>query len=386
MRSSGIHKILGFAGCAFLGLPFAPLLAGVSPLGTYPAVERLWMGLEEGSIRPAAYEQIRASAEGYIALHAKDGQMLKKDEHWATSDPEQLEIERKSVEIDASKLERQIKKNRDDAMEAKARTSLELHEAEGKRTGLLDAARDEQVPAALKTRVKEAITNIDEQIAQLRGKIDPETIERDLKLEADEGGVQMERKRKQLLATEKRSRLVAGFDGELRLSDPLKKLQAAAKSPDELLWVKPNEHIATLVNDQVYEISVTASSPLLAEIPTESLLVFLQEGKTGRLVAGEYARTDEIDTGAEIVRNYIFTIRKDSVDVARYSVGQRNLVHVYRKFPRPYRMIHKKDIAFLASDVLAASGWDGLVRHLWPGSEVIQVGPQTIAVKPKDEN
>lgn len=386
MRGFGIHKIVWFAGCACLGLTLSVLAAGVSPLQSYPAVERLWMGLEEGSIRPAAYEQIRASVEGNMALHAKDGQMLKKDEHWATSDPEQLEIERKSVEIDASKLERQIKKNRDDAMEAKLRMSLELHEAESKRTGLVDATGDDEIPLDLKKRAKEAITNIDEQIARLREKLAPETVERDLKLEADEGELQLERKRKLLLASEKRSRLVAGFEGELRLSDSLKKLQAAAKSPDELLWVKPNEHIATIVNDEVYEISVTASSPLLAEIPTESLLVFLQEGKTGRLVAGEYARTDEIDTGAEITRNYIFTIRKDSVDVARYSVGQRNLVHVYRKFSQPYRMIHKKDIAFLASDVLASSGWDGLVRHLWPGSEVIQVGPQTIAVKPKDEN
>ncbi|MBC7980546.1 MAG: hypothetical protein H7Y36_08295, partial [Armatimonadetes bacterium] len=217
-------------------------------------------------------------------------------------------------------------------------------------------------------------------------KLDPETIERELKLEADEGELQIDRKRKQLLALEKRSRLVAGFEGELRLSDSLRKSQIAAKSPKDLLWVKSNEHIATIVNDEVYEISVTASSPLLAEIPTENLLVFLQEGKTGRLIAGEYARTDEIDSGAEIIRNYIFTIRKDSVDAARYSVGQRNLVHVYRKFSRPYRMIHKKDIAFLASDILSTSGWDGLVRHLWQGSEVIQVGPQTIAVKPKDEN
>jgi hypothetical protein len=112
----------------------------------------------------------------------------------------------------------------------------------------------------------------------------------------------------------------------------------------------------------------------------------LQEGQTGRLIAGEYSRTDEVDTGAEITRNYIFQIQKDSLDAARHSMGQRNLVHVYRKFPQPFRLVYKKDIALSAPEVLSASGWDGLVRHLWPGSTVMQVGPQTIAVKPKDEN
>jgi hypothetical protein len=344
------------------------------------------MGLEEGSIRPAAYEQVRASAEGDFALHASEGQMLQKDEKWATYDPEALDIERRALAVDEGKLELLTCKNRADAEDAALRMSVELHEATGKRAELVDVLKDSEVQETFKNRVREALGKMDQRIKLLEERLDPEKMERDLALETEEGELQVVRKRKQLLSLEKRSQLAAGFVGELRLSDSIQKKLASVKSPEELLWVKANELLATIVNDQVYEISVMATSPSIAEIPSESLLVFLQEGQTGRLIDGEYSRTDEIDTGAEITRNYIFQIRKDSLDAARHSMGQRNLVHVYRKFSRPYRLVYKKDIALLAPDVLSANGWDGLVRHLWPGSEVMQVGPQTIAVKPKDEN
>lgn len=386
MRLFGNHKTAGLTWCLSLGFSLLSHAVEVKALESFPSVDRLWMGLEEGSIRPAAYEQIRASSEGFLALNAKDGQILKKDEQWAVMDPEQLDIERKTLAVEETKLERQLKKTREDARDAQLRASLELHETEREREVLVDASQEPGIPVALRNRAAEAVEKIDEQIALLREKADPATMEKEVQVELDEGQLQIARKRKQFLTLEKRSLLVAGFDGELRLSDPLKKLVAAAAEPDALLWVNANEHLATLVDDDRYEISVMATSPVLAQIPREDLLVFLQEGQTGRLIAGEYARTDEIDSGAEIVRHFIFNIRETALDEARHSMGQLNLVHVYRKFSEPFRLVHKKDIAFLAPEVLATSGWDGLVRHLWPGSVVIQVGPQAIAVKAKNEN
>jgi hypothetical protein len=125
---------------------------------------------------------------------------------------------------------------------------------------------------------------------------------------------------------------------------------------------------------------------LLADIPRDQMLVFLQDSQTGRLIAGDYVRTDEVDNGREISRNFVFSIRDRDAEGARQAQGTRCLIHVYRKFSHPFRLVYKKDIAFAAPDVLERSGWDGLVRHLWPGSKVLQVGPQTIAVEPPDAN
>ena len=355
----------------------------VKPLTSFREVERLWMGMEEGVIRPAAYQQVRAETDGCVAIYAKDGQALKKGEHWATLDPEQLNIERRSLEVDKGKQDQQLEKGRDDAEEVHVNRSLDLHDIEGKRENLLRVSQDPDIPVALRQRARETVAKLDERIAVLRAKQVPAVLERDLRQLAADNALQIERKQKLLVTLEKHSQLVAESDGLLRLGGPLKEKLAAA-APETPLWVKTGDLLGTIVDDRHYEISVSAAGPLLSEIPLDQLLVFIQDSQTGALIAGEYARTDEIDSGREITRNFIFNIRQDGVANARQAQGTRNLVHVYRKFSRPYRLIYKKDIAFSAPEVLESSGWDGLVRHLWPGSQVIQVGPQTIAVEPKD--
>ncbi len=355
----------------------------VKPLSSCREVERLWMGMEEGVIRPAAYEQVHAEADGYVAVHAKDGQILQKGDAWATLDPEQLDIERRSFEVEKGKQEQQRVKGREDAQEAHLNTSLELHDFEGKRENLVSVSQDAAIPAPLRQRARSAVSKLDERITVLRGKLAPAVLEQNLKQLDEDNTLQIARKKKQLFILEKHSCLVAASAGQLRLGGPLKEKIAAAP-PATPLWVKSGDLLGTIVDDRHYEISVSAAGPLLAEIPHDELLVFIQDSQTGKLIAGDYTRTDEVDSGREITRNFIFIIRQDGVDNARQAQGTRNLVHVYRKFPRPYRLVYKKDIAFLAPDVLEPSGWDGLVRHLWPGSKVIQVGPQTIAVEPKD--
>ncbi len=343
------------------------------------------MGMEEGVIRPASYAQIRADGDGYVALHAEDLKMLRKGEHWATMDPEQLDIERRSLELDESKQQQLLEKGREDLREARLRMTFELHEAEGKRGSLEDASRDPEISVALRQRAAEAIQKLDERISTLREKVDPALLERDLRVLEEDNALQFSRKQKQLVALEKRSCLLAGSAGQLRLGDPLKE-KLAAGEPGKPAWMKTGDLLGTIVDDRHYEISVAAAGPLLSGIPREQLLVFIQDSQTGKLIAGEYNRTEELDSGREISRNFVFTIPDGSLENARQAQGTRNLVHVYRKFPKPYRIVFKKDIAFAAPDVLDANGWDGLVRHLWPDSRVIQVGPQTIAVEPKDAN
>ncbi len=359
--------------------------AGEKPLNSYPQSDRLWLGLEEGVIRPAAYEQFRMEGEGFVSLLAKDGQKLQKGEQWATLDPEQLDIERRSFELEKSKQEQALKKGREDLEDARLSLSLDLHELERKRDDLANVAGDASIPPVLRRRAEEAVSKMDERIAATRVKLSSESKERDVRLLEEESELQMVRKQRQLLTLEKRSCLVAEFDGELRIADSIKE-KLAELSPGELPWVKGGEVIGSITNDRSYEIFVTASGPLFAELPQEELLVFLQDPQTGGLLAGEFARTEETDNGREIVRTYVFTVRETDAERARKSMGTRCLIHVYRKFPGKFRVVYKKDIAFAAPEVLENAGWDGLVRHLWPGSKVIQVGPQTIAVDPKHED
>lgn len=369
----------------FSAVPLLAAAAEVPSLESSREGERLWMGIEEGVIRPASYTQIRADVDGYVALHAEDGKMLREGDYWATLDPEQLEIERRALELDRSKQKQQLDKGREDLRDARLQMTLEMRETEGRRGSLSDVMQDPEISATLRQRAGEAVKKLDERISNFREKLDPAAEERDLRLLEEDIALQLSRKEKQFVALEKRSCLRAGSAGQLRLGDPLKEKLATAE-PGKPLWMKIGDLLGTIVDEKHYEISVAAVGPLLSEIPRDQLLVFIQDSQTGRLIAGKYSRTDEIDSGREIARNFIFIIPEEGMENARQSQGTRNLVHVYRKFPRPYRIVYKKDIAFAAPDVLDESGWDGLVRHLWPGSKVIQVGPQTIAVEPKDAN
>lgn len=359
--------------------------AEVPSLESARETERLWMGMEEGTIRPSTYSQVRADGDGDVVIHAVDGRMLHKDEQWATLDPEQLTIERRSLEVDREKQRQQLEKSREDLRESRVRLALELHETEGKRASLVEVSADPNLSAALKQRAGEAVKKLDERLVVIREKLDPAIEDRDVRLLEEENALQISRKQKQFDVLERRSCLRAEAAGQLRFSDALKE-KLAAGEPGKPVWMKTGDLLATIVDDRHYEITVTAAGPLLSEIPREQLLVFIQDSQTGKLIPGEYSRTEEVDSGREIVRNFIFVIAESGVENARQAQGTRNLVHVYRKFARPYRIVFKKDIAFAAPDVLEASGWDGLVRHLWPGSKVIQVGPQTIAVEPKNAN
>jgi hypothetical protein len=386
MKLSGTKKLTTYAIFGCMALCQFSVAGENKPLESYPKVDRIWMGTEEGSIRPAAYQQVRSTIDGYFALKAKDGQLLKKGELWAIIDPEEIEIERKSLDLEKAKLQQQADKTAGETLEAQIRLALDIHEAEGKRQTLIDASQNTSIPAELRKRAGDSISKIDERLRMLKKRASPKTLKRNVELEETEGELAIEKKQKQFLALKKRSFLVAEFDGELRLSDSVKKAVADRKEPDALLWVASNEHLATVVNDSKYEIVVKATSPILSQIKREDILVFLQEPQTGRLIGGDYARTDEIDTGGEIIQNYVFNIQGASIQDARHSSGQTGLVHIYRKFSTPVRLIFKKDIAFAESDILASRGWDGLVMSLWPGSTVLQVAPQTIAVRPKNDN
>ncbi len=359
----------------------------VKPLTSYPEVDRLWLGMEEGSVRPSSYAQQKAAGEGFLRIQAKDGQQLKEGECWAVMDPEQLEIEIKALELDEQKLVQQRRQLTIDSWDAEARLTMELSEMMDKKTALEDASKDLNLPARLRGQATKAIARLERQIALQKERLDPETLKRELQLEFDASELAIARKRKQLEVLKRRSYMVAEFAGELRLSDRIKDALGKLKEGEEArVWVDANEHLAVIEDASRYEITVASSGPVMGSVPAKQLLVFLQQSQTGRLIGGEYTRTEEVDSGLEIKLNYIFNIKEGALEDAMRSMGQRNLVHVYCRFNRPYRLVHKKDIAFAAPEVLANSGWAGLVRHLWPGSEVAQVGPQAIAIKAKDEN
>jgi hypothetical protein len=355
-------------------------------LSSMPEIGRIWMGMEEGSVRPASYQQVRAEAEGLIELFRKDMEQLKRGTHWATVDPRQLEIEEQTIAVEELKAKHMSRKAEEDAESTRVRGLLEIREMETKARELESLAKSDEFPEAIRKRSASALSELQSRIKTMKERVDPAEIEEQLRAEKQEADLQIARKRKQLELIRRRSLLTAENDGELRFSENLREKIKNAAEDGSGIWIKTGEHIATIVDDTSIEMVVPTAGPVMGQIPQEELAVFLLDGKTGKLIEGRFNRMDEVDSGVEITRNYIFDIPPESIEAARQAMGHRHMVHVYRKFPRNYRLVHKKNIAFLAPQILETSGWHGLASHLWPGCKVIQVGPQTIAIDPGDAN
>lgn len=366
-----------------------PVGAGQTPppdLLSMPEVARIWMGMEEGSVRPASYQQIRSDVEGPLQFHCEDGALLERGTHWATVDAEQLDLEREAIGLEELKLERQIMKAEDDAEEARLRNLLEMRETEKKLMDLRNAMRESDVPPAMRKRAVDAAADLESRLSMLQKRVDPALVAKQLETDRQEARLLLERKRKQHEQLRRRSLLMAENQGQIRFSDPIRKKISNAAVDGSAVWIKAGDHLATITDEKNLEIVVPASGQVMSLIAQKDLAVLLQDGRSGKLIEGRYLRTEETDTGLEISRNYVFSIPQEAVADARAAMGQRHLAHVYRQFDGKFRLVQKSDIAFLAPHVLEKDGWDGLARSLWPGCTVIQVGPQTLAIEPPNAN
>jgi len=357
--------------------------ADVADLADLPKSKRIWMGIEEGAIRPAAFEQFRVDADAVVVLHANGGDMMEAGQHWATLDPEQLEIERETIELEEMKREHQRAKDEYENEQARVALLLEIEEAHRKSEDLEQAAQTAELDASLRKRAREAVEIMSHRISLLEERASLEHQNEQTRLKEIETELQERRAQRQLLAMERRSKLVSRHGGRLRLSDEFHARQEHADDRQKV-WMGSGELLGTIVDDSRYEIHVPANTSAMLQLPENEIGVFFQDGQTGTLIPGNFLRIEEVESGLEINRTYVFSVPDERMDAAREAGGQKNFVHIYRMFTNEKHIVHKRDLAFEAPEILQESGWGGLIRHLWPQSRIIQVGPQSIALEVAD--
>ena len=384
MKSIGKIKSLGGL-IAAMALTIQSACAASAPsLSNYPKSPRIWLGIDEAVVRPKAYSQGRSQIAANVRVVATDGQKLQKGDLWAVLDPQGLALEQRALEVDEYKFTQKLRDDKKNQREKNAQSQKDLSEIEQKKSRLRLALETEDTPVEFKVRIREAIRKADEEIALLQNSLTPEQQAKDLQMSEEEARVVLEKKRKDFEAIKKRSELVAESDGILKLSAQAKeKLHGQA---DGLIWLDSNVLIGSISDEESVEIVISAKSPLVSQTKKEELLVLMEEGRSGKLISADFEKVDERDTGADVQANYVFQVTPDSTAGAQNSIGQRNLVNVYRKLPEPCYIILKKDLVFLDSATLESSGWQGLVEKLWPGSQIVQIASQTIAIRAPDGN
>ena len=341
--------------------------------------------MEEGTIRPAAFEQFRLDTDASVDFHVSDGDLVESGQHWATLNSEQLQMERDAMDIEIRKRDLQRGRDLFEAEQARVTLLLEIQDAHRNLADLEDALESDALDEGLARRAREAIEVLNRRVEMLETRVSEQHRKEEARVKQEESDLQLLRTRKQLQALERRSELTSRHGGRLRISEEFRR-QMELADEDGGIWAPAGEQLATIVDDSRYEIHVPANTTAMLQVPQEEIGIFLQDGQTGTLIPGRFLRVNEIESGLEINRIFVFQVPDERMDAAREASGQKQLVHVYRMFEREHHVIQKKDIAFQAPEVLRRSGWAGLVRHLWPDSRIIQVGPQSIALEGSDEN
>ena len=358
----------------------------LSELSSYQEVDRLWIGLGEGSLEPKAIEAIQASIEGYYLFEARDGDRLRKGQFWLTIDPSKLELEKQELALEEKKLKEAERKAQLDETEELLALEAKLEEVEEQRRLLLETSSVEEaaelLDAGLIERVQRGVTKLDEEIERLRSLMDPETRQTAKELTKKEQALQIERKRLALIITEKRSKIKANFEGMLTLSTEVK--ERLLEDSEGLVWLSPGAAIGLIANRDTYVVRIPSEGTLLDTVPQDKARIMIRNQEEGKLIMADLLQVNQEQTGAQSQDVFEFEISKEDAK-SLSTVNQKKIVaHLFRTFEKPCRMIPKRDIAFEDSTTLQSGGWKLLVQKLYPEVELVAIGPQHLAVRKKE--
>lgn len=381
MKTQIITLILLFLG----GLPV--LGQDAKALSSYQEVSRLWIGLEEGVIEPYSIETIQVPVEGYYAFHVRDGDWLEENQHWLTAEPNKLQLEREELELEELKTERAKRDAAIESSEEYNRLEERLEEIVERRRVLVKTValerESEGLPKGVVERVASAIEKLDGEAERVRELISEEVRQNKKLLSEKERGLQLERKRIALIASQKRSIVKAPFAGRLTLSTEVKNLIEQNTESNGLVWLSPGTTIGVIADRRTYLVRIPSENTSLDTLPEEEMQVMLTGKEDGKLIVADLLQIKQEQEASRFVQIFEFLV--DEQDAAGISVlgPQKRLVHLFRTFEKPCRAVPKSAIAFEDATALQSGGWATLVGKIWPDAVLVAVGPQHLAIREK---
>ena len=374
---------------AFLILSVLPG-SGKEPadLTSYQEVNRLWIGLVEGIIAPHSFETVQAPLEGYYLFEARDGDWLTKDQHWLTIGPNKLELDKDELRLEQRKLEesRRLATIEDDENLTRLEERLEELDEQQRllRESLANEAEVETLSLDLEERVQAGLAKLEKETSRVRDLMSEDLRKEKKDLTEKEQQLQLERKRLALIAAEKRSQIKSPFDGMLELSSEVKELLLKSSDSGNLIWLAPTTGIGTITDRRTYVVRVPSEGTQLESIPQEQVKIMISSAKEGKLVKADLLQVVQEQRSTEVTQIYEFQISQEEAKSLSVVGQQKTVAHLFQVFDKPCRVIPKRDIAFSDTTVLQSGGWGALVKKIWPGTELIAVGPQHLAVRIKE--
>ncbi|MEO1857851.1 MAG: hypothetical protein ABGY95_10890 [Rubritalea sp.] len=351
-------------------------------LSKLPTATKIWLGSEKTLITTNDEMSFTSSSNSKFELLKTDGQWLKKGDHWGTLNPELLAAEREAYNLEESKIALQIDELEDSDIENLLKIEQSHTEISDKASELKQALKIDELSKETKERIYKALERLDKQLNRLKNKIDTEQYLLENSLKHQELVLSLKQKKRGLEALEYQSELKAAFDGKLSLRITQDKIQEL--SDKKLVWLPSNQIFAHIVDDRKLNVELTPTSSSLHSVAPEKVSLLIHLGAEGKLVRAKFKSVQLTENSQLNNKKWVFGIADKDAKSIKNAIGTQRVAYLFRELDEPAHLVMKHDIASVRPAILKEQGWRGLVRVLWPDSQVVFIGPQSIALRLKN--
>jgi|AntRauTorckE6833_2_1112554.scaffolds.fasta_scaffold05612_2 hypothetical protein len=367
-----------------------PAQAEAPRLQEFPSASQLWLCYVKGQLGAAKQKAILSDGAGTLRILREHGGAVEKDEVFAISRPEKLELQRESLLLEKILLASKIKETRLDEEEAFLALEVKKAEAQAELFELEAVADEEEVrqDTKLKERLEEAIKTTREKIVRLDARLalqQKNTVEetqiQKLNLEYRQSDQEFESAR---LSAERRSPFVGFFT----FSEELAAEHGDKEAPFEI-WVENTELIGHVIDNSSYEVILADFPPILNQMPLEKLVLQFDVASEEEPISARFLETRSLSIsgiGGRGKQILVFRISKADRKRVAPLTGSTPLGQVYLELPEGCHLVPKADLMKLVDEgEHPAGGWSVIASSIWPDVELFAVGHLDLALRKKEK-
>lgn len=374
MKTFGIKLILFF----ILSIVYCSAFPELKDL---PEEHELWMGFEEAELRPGSLQKVSANFSGELKILKKDGECLKSGDVFAIKDPKRRENEIKSYELDIKKAKYQIIDLKDKQSEQLRSWRTALEELENQAILLKRAINEPQLPIELRKQASSGYDDIMQEIQRKRDQLNPKEYLERFKQEVEEIELRIKRRKYEFHDQVRNSEMRTTMDGILHLEKNIK--HKASLNKDGIVRVENQDVIGEIWQEGYYQLVINASSNSIRSVPSSCLIVTAADPKSGEFLNCQLDKNVNASMLGD--EKLYFKAKIPNYQNGTGAKSYQVMAQVYCRFPKKVKVVYKKDIAFVDSSILASAGWGGVIKKIWPDAEILQIGPQAIAITNKKD-
>lgn len=319
--------------------------------GPSVAGQQCYVNQFKAKIAPERIRSFIMPMDGLLANWISESGKVKKDTILATINEDELELEKKNLEISILK-DKTTKKEELSKLE-KQREEIEFYE------GL--SAEERQYATKIPQGGKRVLESIRDKI---------ELIDKELNVLEDQANMEFRKK-------EEKHVLRMPFDGRLQY-------QFSFPNDDSTsLYLEASAPIATVCDDSAYYIIISISDPDLTRLPPEALTLSVPMSD-GSSLNGEFAfkRVEKNTSSGGDLLAYFFKLAPQDHAKAHDMIGSNCTARLYYTSPDDVMYLNKVRLASLPEGK-SCSSWQELLQKVHPEYELILDAETELIVRKK---